>query len=250
MKITEYIKKEKEKLREKTPKERREYLWDYYKWPILGVVLAVVLLVQGVISIHNRKEIVFSGIMLNCKIDTKEDAFLNGFYELAGIDAKKETASFYTDIILQKGQNQLNANSFQRIMAGIVVKDTDFIAGTTEPFQLCAYSSGNMLVDLRSFLDAETMTKLEGRLYYIDKAVWDQINAPLGEHVEPDLLTYPDPHKPEDMVNPIPVGIDVSNREAFVNAYYLPNSRVYIGIVPNTTRQELVLDFIDYLLEA
>lgn len=250
MKITEYIKKEKEKIQGKPPKERLEYIWDYYKWPILGVILAIAILVQGVIGICNRKDIVFTGVVLNCKLGTKEDAFLEGFYEMAGIDAKKETASFYTDIILQKGQNQLNANSIQRIMAGIVIKDMDFIAGTTDPFQLCAYSSGNMLGDLRNFLDQDTLQKLEGRLYYIDKAVWDQVNAPLGEHVEPDLLKYPDPHNPEDMVEPIPVGIDVSDREAFINAYYLPDSRVYIGIVPNTPRLELVLQFIDYLLES
>lgn len=248
MKFIDRIKADYQKVKDKPRKEKWEFFWDYYKIPALCILLAIVLLVQGIFSAANRKETVFSAVMLNCRIGIEEDAFLKGYYDHAGIDSKTQTAAFYTDMLLVEGNNQVNTNTIQRIMAGIAVQDTDFITGTPEAFQMCAYHSGRIFVDLREFLDEETLAKLSGRLYYIDDTIIDQINAPLGEQVEPSVLDYPaDPKKPETMKKPIPVGIDVSDRTAFRDTYYLPTNTVYIGVVSNTLRPELTRLFIDYL---
>ena len=251
MKISEYIRCEWTRVKKQPPKQRWEYFWEYYKWPLIGVVLAIIVLIQGAIGLFSAKESVLSGVALNSRLGAKAEDFWDGYFDYVGMDSKKFDASVYTDINLISGQNQNNATSIQRIMAGIAIKDTDFIVGNPDAFRLCAYSTGGMLADLRDFLREEDLAKLVGRIYYIDRAVLDQINKPVGEQVEPELLQYPkEPLKPETMKDPVPVGINISDNKAFTEGYYLPGTTVYWGIVPNTPRGELTLQMLDYLTKS
>jgi hypothetical protein len=209
-------------------------------------LLAIAILIQGVVSIVNRKEVVFSGILLNCTLRIDDDAFLQGFYERTGINGDKQEAAFYTDILLTDKNTKNDINAFQRIMAGIATKDTDFIVGQTANFQLCAYNTSRIFMDLREFLDAQTLEKLADRLYYIDAAVIEKLSVPVGELVDPNIK-IPHPSKPETMQDPIPVGIDISDRKDFQAAYYLDNTTLYLGVVANTPRPEMTMDFINYL---
>lgn len=248
MKFLDRIKEDYQKVKDKPAKEKWEFFWDYYKIPALCILLAVVLLVQGVLSVKSRTETVFSAVLLNCKVGVNEDAFLEGYYEYAGIDSKRQSAAFYSDMLIVEGNTQLNTNTIQRIMAGIAVQDTDFITGTPEAFLMCAYHSGYIFKDLREFLDPDTLARLSDRLYYADYAIIEKINAPLGEQVEPSVLAYPkNPKDPSTMEKPIPVGIDISDRKAFHDAYYLADKTVYLGVIKNTARPELTQKFIDYL---
>jgi len=245
MRILEQIKEERAKLKGKPTKERWEYFWDYYKWPVLVGLFVLVLLVQGIVSAINQKDIAFSGILLNCKITIQDEAFLQDFYDRAGIDGDTQEAAFYTDITLTGENSKNDITAFQRIMAGVATKDTDFLVGKPDAFQICAYSTGRIFIDLREFLDKDTLDKFADRLYYIDGAVLDLLDAPVGEQVS--ITEYPDPTKPETMKDPIPVGIDVSDCKALTDAYYFPNTTLYISVIANTLRPELTRTFIDYL---
>ncbi len=249
MTILEHIKKASAEVRGKPPKERLEYFWDYYKWHAIVIVLVIAILTQGIVGICNRRETVFSGIFLNCKISVEDDAFLQGFYDYAGIDASSQEATFYTDLTLTDGKNQNDINTFRRIMAGIANKDTDIIVGQTEAFRLCAYNSTALFADLRQILDAETLASIASRLYYIDGVVLRELDAPVGTQVYVDVAMLPDPTKPEAMKDPIPVGILISDLEDFQSAYYLTDAPVYIGIVANAPRPDTAQQFIDYLLK-
>lgn len=249
MKVKEYIQREWARIQEQPPKQRWEYFWEYYKWPLIGVVLAIVLLIYGTVSLFTAKETALSGVALNSRFGAGAAAFWVDYFDYVGMDSAEFEASVYTDISLVSGQNQNNAASIQRIMAGITIQDTDFITGSPTAFRLCAYSTGGMLADLRDFLSEDALAKLAGRIFYIDRAVLEEINKPVGEQVEPELLQYPDPLKPETMKDPVPVGIDISSCKAFAEGYYLPGTTVYWGIVPNTPRAELTLQMLDCLLK-
>ena len=246
MTIFEHIKKQHENIKSRPKEERWDYFWDYYKWHVVAIVLVIAILIQGVVSIVNRRDIVFSGILLNCIISVEDDNFLQGFYDYAGIDSKAEQAAFYTDIVLTDRNNKNDINAYQRIMAGIATKDTDFVVGQPENFQLCAYNTSRMFADLREFLSEELLEKLSDRLYYIDGEVLQTLSAPVGETVDTNIA-YPDPTRPENMKDPIPVGIDVSDRTDFQTAYYFPDTTLYLGVVANTPRPELTTEFITYL---
>ena len=246
MTIFEHIKKQHENIKSRPKEERWSYFWDYYKWHALAVILAIAILIQGIVSMDNKREIVFSGFLLNCVINIDDEAFLQGFYDHAGIDAKKEEAAFYTDLILTNRNTKTDITTFQRMMAGIATKETDFIVGQPENFQICAYNTSRIFKDLRSFLDEETLEKFADRLYYIDGAVIEKLSVPVGELQDPDIK-IPDPTKPELMAEPIPVGINISDREDFQKCYYFDDTTLYLGVVTNAPRPELIKQFISYL---
>ncbi|MBR5022718.1 MAG: hypothetical protein IKY18_05920 [Oscillospiraceae bacterium] len=249
MKFIKRIKEDWQKVKDMPTKEKWEFFWDYYKIQAICIILIVVLIVQGVVTVANQKEIVFSGFCINCKIGVDEKPFWNGFYETAGIDEETQTVACYSDVQIMPGQTQLNNNTVQRIIASCAVQDVDFIAGDPYAFQVCAYTSQHLLTDLREVLDGETLEKLAGRIYYIDEAIIDVLNAPAGEQVEPDALEYPkDPKDPGPMKKPVPVGIDVSRRKDLQKAYYLDGTIIYVGAVRSTARPELTRQFMEYLL--
>ncbi len=247
MTIFEHIKKARENIKSQPKETRLQYFWDYYKWHLVAIVLVIALLIQGIVSFTNRKDVVFSGALLNCKIGVNDEAFLKDFYDHAGIDASAEEVAFYSDLMLKDGTNKNDVNTFQRIMAGIAVQEFDFLAGPADAFRLCAYSTSRIFVDLRGFLDEATLEKLSGRLYYVDGAFIEKLSAPVGESVDLSLADAPDPAKPELMEDPIPVGIDVSACKAFHEAYYFPDTTLYLGIAATTARPELAKAFIAYL---
>jgi len=248
MKISEYIRKEWVGMKDKPPKERWQYFLDYYKWPAIITLLVLVFAVQALVSVFNQKDSVISSIMLNCKLDINDEAFLQDFYEYAGVDTNTQEAAFYSDITLSQNHIQHNNTMFQRIIAGITVGSTDFIAGKDEAFQLCAYHSTQMFMDLRKFLDEETLTKISDKIYYVEQEILDYLNAPPGTEIDVDLSKYPDPHKPELMKNPIPIGINISSCKAFQDAYYLEGTTTYIGVIANVPHPEITRQFIDFLL--
>ena len=250
MKFIKRIQEDWQKVKDMPTKEKWEFFWDYYKIQAICVLVAIVLIVQFVSTVVNQKEIAFSGFCVNSKISLDEDLLWDGFYEAVGMDSQTQTVACYSDLQIVPGQIQLNNNSIQRIIAGCAVQDTDFIAGDPYSFQVCAYTSQQLFADLREVLDEQTLEKCAGRIYYIDKTIIDVLNSPVGEQIEPDVLEYPqDPKDPTSMKDPIPVGIDVSDREDLQKAYYLDGTTIYVGAVRSTARPELTKQFIEYLLK-
>lgn len=248
MTIIEHIKKAHESMKNQPKEARWQYFWDYYKWHVVAVVLVIALFIQGIVSFTNKKDVVFSGILLNCKLNIDDEAFLKDFYDYAGIDAETQEAAFYTDLMLTDQSTKSDVNAIQRIMAGIATKELDFVVGQTTSFRLCAYNTSKLFIDLRNFLDQATLEKFADRFYYIDGDFLEKLSAPVGEMVDLSLENAPDPTKPELMKDPIPVGIDISDREAFQAAYYLPDTVLYLGVVANAPRPELMQQFIEFLM--
>ena len=98
MKLFERIKTDWKTIQSQPKGERFSYFWEYFKWPAIVAVVLVVALLQFVIGAVTRKEIAFTGYVLNCNIIEKDEDFLRGFYDYAGIDSDKQEAAIYTDL--------------------------------------------------------------------------------------------------------------------------------------------------------
>jgi len=245
MTILQYAKKELAKLKDQPPKKRWEYIWEYYKIHLLVTLLVIVLLVQGIVTICTKKETVFTGILINTSISADSSSFMADLRDYLDV-GKKEQVSFSTNIFMTDAPAD-KATAMQSILASITIQELDMVAGPAGAFEICAYNSGNLFADLRDYLEPSDLEKYADRLYYIDGSIIKKLNAPVGTEVDLSQLTYPDPLKPETMEEPIPVGIDVSDRSAFISAYFFPGNAYYLGMIRNTTRPETVLKFIEYL---
>lgn len=245
MTILDYAKKEIKNLKDKPPRERWEYFLDYYKWHAVVALVVLLLIVQGIITAATHKDTVFHIALLNADLGVDGSVLAEHFEEYAGITGKKEQAVFNTGLILSKDASPENTAAFQQLMANLAVKEIDCVAGPPEPFELCAYSAGSPLADLREHLDAATLDTFADRIYYIDAAIVEQIQNATGTSF--GTIKYPDPRKPETMKKPVPVGIDISDRALLSDTCYASQKTVYLGIAVNTTRSEMALTFIDYL---
>ena len=62
-------------------------------------------------------------------------------------------------------------------------------------------------------------------------------------------ISYPDPTKPELMVDPVPIMIDVSNSSILTDVYLGSNNTYGFAIIANGANLENTLKFIDHLMD-
>ena len=180
-------------------------------------------------------------------LSDSSDAYIENLEVYLEIDRKEEQVWFQTGISLDAGMENNKVESFQQILAGLTTKTTDFVTATADAFSLCAYNTTNMFADLRNYLDADTLANLEDKLYYIDRSILEKLQQDSTQGIVYSDITYPDPHAPETMEDPVPVGISIADCEDFCSAYYVKGMDLYLGMAVNTTRPETVLQFLDYL---
>lgn len=244
MALMDEFKEERESIKNQPFKKKISYFWTYYKWYVLGGIFAAVVLISIVSGFLNRTNYALYGAMINGIPFETEQAFLDGFMDYAGIDKDKNTVTFNTSLSFEG--NSIGTAEF--IMVYIAARDLDVIVGDPDSFSRYAYSS--VYLDLSEALDAETIAALSeaGRLYYIDRAVADKIEELQNTNQSSEEVTKPDPFHPEDMQEPVPVGIDISECSKFTDAYYYKEGSSYLGIVSNTKQLANAVKFITFLL--
>ena len=219
-------------------------LRDSYKWYVLGGIAAAVFLISIVSSFFNRTNYALYGAILNGIPFKTEETFLNDFMNYAGIDKEKYTVSFNTSLSFES--NAIGTAEF--ITVYIAARDLDVLVGEPDSFSRYAYS--NVYMDLSEALNAEMLAELSesGRIYYIDNAVATQIEALQNTNQSAENIVFPDPFKPEEMQEPIPVGVDISSCPKFTDAYYYKEGISYLGIIANTKRGDTAIKLVEFLL--
>ena len=245
MALMDEFKEERENIKNQTFKKRISYFWMYYKWYVLGGILAAAVLISLISGFLNRTNYALYGAMINGIPFETEQAFLDDFMDYAGIDKDKNAVAFNTSLSFEG--NAIGTAEF--ITVYIAARDLDVIAGDPDSFSRYAYSS--VYLDLSEALDAKTIAALSqaGRLYYIDRAVADKIDELQNTNQSAEGVSKPDPFRPEDMEDPVPVGVDISECSKFTDAYYYKEGSSYLGIVANTKQLANAVKFITFLLE-
>jgi len=104
---------------------------------------------------------------------------------------------------------------------------------------------------LRNIYTAEELERFRDYIYYVDMDVLRKMNEKtdsetLGEYTAP---VY-DHFTPEEMVDPVPMGLCIQDSPKLKEAYLFASQYVPIGIVANTQRPETAKQFVEYLFEG
>jgi hypothetical protein len=122
----------------------------------------------------------------------------------------------------------------------------------TDESSLEQYSYGEDFYDLREILSEEQLEKYEPYFYYIDMKTVEERNEILNDASNLYLdyvLIAPDPRHPEDMEEPVPVGIYLDDCEEIRKYFYFEDDEnVVASVFVNTTRLDMALKYIDYLM--
>lgn len=256
MAVMDEFKEERAALKNRSFKEKLSYFWDYYKWYVIGIVCAVLFVGSFVQQIVTRKDTAFYAVMLNASTMNPfeaDDPYALKYAEYAGIDLNEYDIFFDTSFhISESGMDENSYTSIQKLSVYTAAGDLDVMITDTDSFNKYAY--GYTFHDLRDFLSAEQIAELEPYFYYADRKVADEIDAANSTFDDTYVPVYADPTKPEDMEDPIPVGIYLDDCPKLRDNYYFRGEEgaaehIVMGIYCNTERTENVMKFLDFVFE-
>lgn len=236
-----------EKVKDQPLKKKISYIWYYYKWFILGTIVIIAFIVGTIHGFMTRTDKVLFGALVNAVPVSDTESFADEFCDYAGIDTKDSDIFLNHSLTITEAMDQNTVNSSQMIMLYMSAKQLDFTV--TDPDCFARLSYNDIYADLRNCLSEEQFAALEGKIYYIDRAVIAEIEEMADNDISTDNIELPNPFKPEAMKEPIPVGIDISSCKKFMDTYHYEGEIAYLGIANNIPHLEMLLTFLEYLFE-
>ncbi len=265
MSVHEEIREQQKKLKGQGFKAHWEYFWEYYKIHTLVAVCAIILIATLVHDIKDSKPYGFYAVAINSTASAAQDILEKEFAEYSGINTTEfdcyidTTQSYNLQMI-----DELTIATSQKIMANMAASELDVMVADSTVFT--HYANQETFLDLRTVLSASELDELSDRLVYVDQGYLDYLNSDEYQHyistgeydAENKYAVIADAYNkdftmptsdPNEMQSPIPVGITVADSAALSNAGAYRGADPVAGIVINTTRPEISVAFLNYLLE-
>ena len=181
MSLRDELQNEKKKLSRLSFGEKLQYIFDYYKFWILGVVVLVGLAWSVGSTIFHNKPTGFYAMLLNAGgqdlSGQADEAAGEAFAEAAGLDAGKQKIIVDTSATFNPNdQSQFSMAQNAKIAALYQSHDIDVMVA--DPGVFTYYALNGSFVDLRDVLDDETLAAYEaaGQVYYIDQHVQELLD--------------------------------------------------------------------------
>ena len=249
MAVMDEFREEREALKNAPLKKKLSYFWGYYKWHVIIIIAAIAIVSSFIYEFVTQKDSAFFGVFLNSfPVEEKADEYLQNFASVAGIDTEEFDIGLDTSLFISKeGMDQNTMASVQKLMVYIAAAEIDVVASDTETFE--QYANNNNFADLRDVLTPEQLDRYQSSFYYVDQAAIDAKDAANDANDLDYVPNYPDPARPEEMEQPIPVAIYIDSSNPLFQSYQFTKSPVVIGVVVNTTRPETATAFIDYIFD-
>jgi len=252
MPVMDEFKEERDKIKNASFSEKLRYFWTYYKIHTIGALVALIFIVVLIHDITTQKENLFFAAILNCaELDTERtDSFAAEYAEFAEIDTSSGEILFDSSMTLEETPtSELGVAASQRMLVYTSSGELDVIVGGSDVFN--DYANTDIFADLSEILSPEQLAKYEPYFYYVDMAdIRDMQNSEEIYSVDYVPPTPKDPRKPEEMREPIPVGLFVTDCEKLSETYYFTGQDyTAVGVMLNTAHLENALKFIDYLFE-
>lgn len=218
----EHLEKLKAELKEMTPRQRLEHLWEYYKWIpgiFLGVVIVVCVVIASIQSLN--MEIRLSGVMIN--VDVSPDGYVllqDGMYDHLGADREKELVELrnmqfenpYTTL------DQTYALDVQEsVIAMISADQLDYLL--YDELALPFFMDPETVMDLRELFTEEELTALGSAVIRLQMPETGEL---------------------------LPLAIDISDTE-FAKNYLETDKAIYLSFSVITSRKEACLELWQYI---
>ena len=181
MALRDDLKKEKAKLSRLSFGEKLQYIFDYYKFWILGVVVLVGLVWSVGSTILHNKPTGFYAMLLNAGgqdlSGQADEAAGEAFAEAAGLDDTKQ--KILVDISATFNPNDQSQFSMaQNAKIAALYQSHEIDVMVADPGVFTYYALNGSFVDLRDVLDDETLAGYEasGQVYYIDQHVQELLD--------------------------------------------------------------------------
>lgn len=229
-------------LKGKSLKQKVEHVVTYFWLPILLTLVFVISIGSFIVRLLTTKDVALNVICLNAYSDGESPkVFAANFAEVAGIDSKKYEVYISTDLTLDDTDLMNAYNVEQIVMTQIVTNSVDLLVGDLK--STIKYFYQEVYFDLNEILSEEQRIQYAEYFLYADTALVRRLqDEPMNS------LQYPDPTKPEEMEEPVPVALLIPTGSDFIAACYPSHkSDIAVGIVASTENMNTALEFLDYI---
>lgn len=178
------FKEEKEKLKDMTPADRRWYIWNYYKVPILiGLVILFILYEAGGAFWRSRQDCMLYCAFINQTSDGEAQLprLKDDFYKHENFSGL-QIITFDSSI---RFTDELYSNASSIVLQSLIGTDTVDIVITKQSI-LEQFHNQNIFLDLQEVLPPQRLHLLENELYYDTDSYGTSI--PVGIYLKNTIL--------------------------------------------------------------
>lgn len=249
MPVMDEFKEERAAVKDGTLKQKLTYFFDYYKWHVICGVIAVIFAGVLIYQLTTQKDAAFYAMLLNgtSRSYPAESGHRDAFAEYAGIDTSEYDVIYDTSVQIGTGAGD-DYQSAQTLMIHITAADLDVMVSDLDSLRHYAYLGD--FRDLRDILTEEQLNRYEDSFYYIDMTVANAIENAKREYDYDYTPVYGDPLRPEDMQDPVPVGILLPEDCSLLEDYVFPDKAApAVSVLINAEHTGAALQFIDFLMQ-
>ena len=217
---------EKEKIRQLPFKEKWQYIWMYFRIPIVAILFVLAfgtfLVVRIVTNIpDNWLMVTFANT--NARVGTDSELWKD-FTSQMGYDLTQKKVEFNAESYFDYLKDQAKGNAYYN--AFVTLADSgELDAITMERDSLAALGQSGRLFDLNNEKCASIKEKYGDRFVYY---------TPVDENGKEQ--------------EPIPVGIDISD-SILMTRYHIYQNSCALGVGAHSTNMKEVVDFLDFILK-
>lgn len=247
MPVMDEFKKERDELKQKGLKEKLSYYIYYYKWHTLAVIAIIAIVISIISNIVNHKDCAFYAGLINSADTIQSKEYVQSFAEYAGIDTNEYDVFFDTTMSINgDGRDDISISTYQRLTIYTAAGDMDILIAAPEIVERYAYNQ--FYYDLRDLLTSEEAALCEPYFYYVDQSV---ISAFLeaqdsGQEYED---VFPDPRHPEEMEDPIPVGLFLDDCNKLKENFFFASEDIVLGVYINSKNVDTAVKFIEFIMQ-
>lgn len=212
---------EREKLRSMNFRDKLWYIWNYYRFHMVAVILAIVVAVNvGTVVYHSTFHTALHCMIINSRDEEgfQAEPLEQDFASWAGLGKKEEIISETTFLAFGDDASEYIYASMAKISALVAAKDLDVMICDEET--LDHYSSMDGYLDLETVLPEDIFSVVKDRLYYTE-------NADGTRHA---------------------YAVDISGT-AFAEDSNIQLSPALFGIVSNSVRTDMAESLLRYIFE-
>lgn len=227
-----------------SPQKKLDYIYTYYKWPLLLGLIALIALGSVLHRQLTKKESVLCLALANVAVgEDLEDELTDGFLRFLGADAKEREVYLYRDLYLSDNADTLNHEyayaSKMKLMGAVSAGKLDLVLMNREAYDLLSRSGyllelSPALFTENAALYAQVLPILSSNEVVLSD---NSIEYQLGEAETLEVET-------ETVRN----ALDVSSLPLFARAGF-PDA-VYLGVIANSERLSDCIAYISFISKS
>lgn len=259
--VRDEIRQQQLKMKDMSLKGKLTYFWDYYKIHTFVCIFVLILAVTFIHDITTAKDSVFCAYMFHSS-QVSSESLSSSFAEYAELDTENYDCLIDTTMnISLRTYTQYDMAASQKLAALVQAGDLDAAMMDSDVFYNHALSE--MFVDLRTILSDEELSRYNDLLYYVDHAEvlradedsyyvddteeMNNMDVSEEEALE-EIAAEAESHRhPENMAEPVPVGIYMTDSPFAQKTGAYQQSVPILGIISTSERIDTGKKYLEFL---